>query len=183
MARAGDGKMRTDYGPTSVITDPASGKMMLLDHVKKEVRTLPIPTEPPSPPEPPKFTPPGAPAPPPLPPVAGMTVKDLGKRVVDGHEVEGKQFTLPSKPELPKPPEMPKPRRFQKRRACRSRRLSRKRRSPPVPPLVTEVWTSTEFAGAGVDSDHRGFWEADLPLQEPGGGRAGCFFVQGSGGL
>ena len=40
-ARATDGKTRIDYGPTSVITDPKEGKMMILDHVTKEVRTPP----------------------------------------------------------------------------------------------------------------------------------------------
>jgi hypothetical protein len=149
-ARAADGKTRTDYGATSVITDPKAGKMMLLDHVKKEVRTLPIPDGPPEPPKPPEAALPGAPKPPDPPPVPGMTVKDLGKRLVEGHEVEGKQFTLPpppkapEKPEMPKPPEipklpdlpgMPKPPELAKPEPPK----------PPEVPTVTEVWTSTKL--------------------------------------
>jgi hypothetical protein len=74
-----------------------------------------------------------------------MTVKDLGKRVVDGHEVEGKQFTLPSKPELPKPPEMPKPPAIPKAPGMPEPPAKPEAPKPPVPPLVTEVWTSTEL--------------------------------------
>ena len=135
-ARAADGKVRTDFGATSVITDPKAGKMMILDHVKKEVRTIPIPDGPPAPPKPPEVALPGAPKAPEPPPVPGMTVKDLGKRLVEGHEVEGKQFTLPpppkppEKPELPGMPEMPK-----------------RPEKPELPeaPTVTEVWTSTQL--------------------------------------
>src|SRR5690349_18649322 len=36
MSRAADGKTRIDYGNTSVITDPNTQKMTILDHVAKE---------------------------------------------------------------------------------------------------------------------------------------------------
>jgi hypothetical protein len=113
MSRASDGKMRIDYGGTSVITDPATGKMIVLDHAAKEVRTLPLPKPPdmPKPPELPKL--PGAPAAPqatPL-PLPGMTVKELGKKLVEGHEVEGHEYTLPplKPPGMPQPPKKPEP--------------------------------------------------------------------------
>jgi hypothetical protein len=138
LARASDGRMRIDYGLTSVIMNPAAGKATLLDHVKKEVHTFPIPKGVPAE-EPPSLTPPklpGMPAPPALP---KMSVKDLGKRMVDGHEVEGKLISMvapnPPSPPAPaaiggKPPAMP---------------------TPPQPPksalasLVTEAWTSTKL--------------------------------------
>ena len=146
-ARAADGKMRTDYGATSVITDPKAGKMMLLDHVKKEVRTLPIPEGPPQPPKPPEAAIPGAPKPPDPPPLPGMTVKDLGKRLVEGHEVEGKQFTLPPPPKPPEPPAMPKlPEKPALPGMPKPPEMAKPEApKPPAPPTVTEVWTSTQL--------------------------------------
>jgi hypothetical protein len=144
MARAGDGKMRMDYGDTSVITDPSAGKMMLLDHVKKEVRTVEVPKPPAMPQAPPPPAMPGAPAPPAPPPVPGMTVKDLGKRIVDGHEVEGKQFTMPPPPTAPKPPSLPEV----KAPAVPGMPAVPEPPKPPAPPpmpVVTEVWTSTQL--------------------------------------
>lgn len=144
VARASDGKMRIDYGTTSVITDPASGKAILLDHVKKEARTIPLPQAP-APPAMPQAAIPGMPGsvpqPPSLPP--GTTVKDLGKRLVEGHEVEGKQFTMPplGMPAMPAPPAVPKP------------QIPGMPQAPAVPqppkpgpmPTVTEAWTSTQL--------------------------------------
>ncbi|MDE3164175.1 MAG: hypothetical protein KGN36_00060 [Acidobacteriota bacterium] len=146
IARSGDGKMRIDYGATSVITDPASGKAILLDHLKKEARTIPLPQAPAPPAMPQASMPgmPGAPQPPSLPP--GTTVKDLGKRLVEGHEVEGKQFTMPPPgvPSLPAPPQLPavaKP-------ALPGMPQAPQAPQPPVPaaiPTVTEAWTSTKL--------------------------------------
>jgi len=97
--------MRFDYGNTSVITDPVKGETVLLDHVKQEVRVIP-----PSPGlAPPQMKlpgipgMPGAPTPPTMPP---MSVKDLGTRMVQGVEVQGKQYTLPSLAP-PAPPPLP----------------------------------------------------------------------------
>lgn len=136
MSRSADGKMRIDYGTTSVITNPASGQMLLLDHLKKEVRAIPV-----TPPTPPKLAAPqvqipGMTTPPTLPATPAMAVKDLGTRMIAGHEVQGKQFTAPpltppKPPALPQIPGMPK--------------------APELPPkpdpkaLVTEVWTSTQL--------------------------------------
>jgi hypothetical protein len=146
MSRAADGKTRIDYGNTSVITDPAAQKMTILDHVAKEVRTLPLPPQAgiPKPPEPPKpGMPPGAPKPPTLPTPPPMSVRDLGKRVVDGHEVEGKEFTMPPLAP-PKPPDVRMP------ALPGAPKLPGVQ--PPAPPgapqppapgsMITEVWTS-----------------------------------------
>jgi len=97
MLRSGDGKMRIDFGNTSMITDPAAMKTILLDHIKKEALTVPLPQGP-------QLTPPGLPAFPnsPVPPQA----LSLGKALIDGHEVEGMQYTF-QPPALPKPPAMP----------------------------------------------------------------------------
>ncbi len=42
MWRSGDGKFRFDTPSTSVITDPASQKAIILDHVKKEAMIVPM---------------------------------------------------------------------------------------------------------------------------------------------
>jgi len=149
MSRAADGKMRVDYGSTSVITDPNTQKMTILDHLAKEVRTIPLPPQAgiPKPPEPPKpGMPAGAPKPPTAPAMPPMAVKDLGKRVVEGLEVHGKEFTMPplAPPKLPdvKPPAVPG-----------APQLKPPGLQPPAPPgmpqppapgsMVSEVWTST----------------------------------------
>jgi hypothetical protein len=125
MSRAADGKLRIDYATTSVITDPNSDKLLLLDHIKKEARAIPIPKDAAPQLSPPHLPVPGMPSVPELPKPPDMNVKDLGKRLIEGHEVEGKQFTLPSPPT---PPPLPG--------------------APPLPalkPLIAEVWTSTEL--------------------------------------
>ena len=57
-------------------------------------------------------------------------MKDLGKRLVEGHEVDGKQFTLPPPPKPPEKPELPG--------------MPEKPKLPEAP-TVTEVWTSTQL--------------------------------------
>lgn len=121
ILRSASGQMRIDFGMTSIITDPSSLKSIVLDHVKKEALTVAMPQAP-------QVTPPGLPAFPnsPVPP----QVMELGKAVIDGHEVEGKQFTFqpPALPKPPAPPQMPG--------------------MPPGPPqapampTVATVWTS-----------------------------------------
>src|SRR6267154_5417970 len=46
MFRSADGKMRVDTGNTSVITDPAAQKALVLDHLKKEAHMVPLPKAP-----------------------------------------------------------------------------------------------------------------------------------------
>jgi hypothetical protein len=98
LHRASDGKMRYDHGDHSVITDPSSQKITLLDHVKKQAQVLPMPAQ----------SAPAMPGAGPQPGSSGQAnaptnVKDLGKKMIAGHEVEGKSYTLPS----PKPPVAP----------------------------------------------------------------------------
>ena len=134
LFRSSDGKTRVDYGNTSVITNPAAPHTIVLDHLKKEARLVPLPSAPALP----GFTPPGMPAAPLMPavPPPNVHVRDLGKALIEGHEVQGKQYTfqppplsqppapphLPGTPKLPQMPQMP---------------------APPAPPSVAEVWTST----------------------------------------
>ena len=107
MFRSSTGDMRVDSGTTSVITKPAAKQTILLDHVKQEARVLPMPPKPPAPPPLPQM--PGAPkmpaAPAPPGPPSLINVKDLGKKVINGHEAVGKQYTF----QPPKPPQMPPP--------------------------------------------------------------------------
>jgi hypothetical protein len=157
MARAKDGKMRVDQGDRSIITDPAKRKTIVLDHVKKEAMELPMPEGPPG------MTIPGMPPPP-----AGAApggeppkVEDLGKALIEGHEVEGKRYTFkvpqaPKPPEIPKPPEVPKPPELPKApvagmpkapQAPKPPGLPEKPEVPEMPPIPveTEIWTSTKL--------------------------------------
>ena len=146
MSRAADGKMRVDYGNTSVITDPNTQKMTILDHVAKEVRTIPL-TPQAGIPKPPELPRPGmaagAPKPPTAPAMPPMAVKDLGKRVVEGLEVHGKEFTMP-------PMAPPKPPDVKPSTVPGAPQLKTPGMQPPAPPSapapgprVSEVWTST----------------------------------------
>jgi len=134
LARAADGKMRIDYPNTSVIRDPAAQRMIVLDHIKKEARSLPLPQE--TLPKPPAPQVPGAAAPAlsmaAVPP--GVAVKELGKKMVEGMELEGRQYTMPAVPGMPRQPALP------------GMPGMPGMPKPPVPPaasLVSEVWTST----------------------------------------
>lgn len=141
MSRSADGKVRIDYPTTSVITNPASGQTLLLDHVKKEVQAIPLPAAVPPQLTPPQLKPPGMPGAPTPPAAPAMTVKDLGKRLIGGVEVEGKQYTLPpiappkppAAPQAPIPgvPGMPKP--------------PQAPAAPEPKALVSEVWMSTKL--------------------------------------
>lgn len=131
MLRSADGKMRIDFGNTSMITDPAAQKAIVLDHLKKEALTVPMPQGP-------QVTPPGLPAFPnsPVPP----QVVELGKALIDGHEVEGKQYTF-QPPNLPKPPSLP-----QMPALPKAPGMPGPPQAPQAPPMptVAEVWTSVK---------------------------------------
>jgi hypothetical protein len=119
FCRATGGQTRVDSGNTSVISDPAAGHTILLDHVKKTATISQAPPQVPKlpgmPPMP-QFAAPGLPTAPQTP---GVQVQDLGKSVIQGHEVEGKRFLIPPPP--PPAPGMPQ---------------------PPKGPTVAEVWHS-----------------------------------------
>ena len=88
--RAADGKLRVDYGKISIITDPATGERILLDHLAREARILidelPIPSEPPLPTIPRLPVAPGLPTAP--------NVVALGKDFIEGLEVEGTRYVF-----------------------------------------------------------------------------------------
>lgn len=143
MWRSADGKFRLDTPSTSVITDPASQQTILLDHVKKEATIVPVSSA---------ASGTALPGGPQLSAVQGQApqvhVEDLGKSMIEGHEVEGKRFTLPpftppAKPampaaSIPKPPQASIP---------GAPGLPAVPKIPTLPhvPSVTEVWTSVKL--------------------------------------
>jgi len=124
-----------DSGNRSVISDPAAGKMTVLDHAKKTAVIHPAPSQQPTAPgmpHIPQFAAPALAGAGPQPPA--MKVEDLGKKFLHGHEVEGKRCVMPAPnhpqfhaPGAPKRPHRPG--------------------VPPLPaasppPTTTEVWHS-----------------------------------------
>jgi hypothetical protein len=98
MWRSSSGSMRLDTPTTSIISNPAAQKTILLDHLKKEAMVIPTPPAAATPPSPGAPKMPGAPASPPP-----LHVADLGKSMIEGHEVEGKRFTF-TPPQAPAAP-------------------------------------------------------------------------------
>jgi len=146
MARSASGQTRIDYGTaSSVITNPASGKTILLDHVKQEVRVIPTPPTI----APPQFAPPGMPGMPaaPVPPATPATsVKDLGTKVIQGVEARGTQYTLPplAAPTPPAAPQMPAKPAIPGAPAPPG--LPGAPKPPALPqPMVAESWVSTKL--------------------------------------
>jgi hypothetical protein len=106
FARAADGKTRVDSGNTSVISNPITAQTILLDHAKKTATIQPGPFPAPpaaAPPPMPHLAPPAMPKLPALPNAPTVKVEDLGKTLLDGHEVEGKRFVMPP-PTVPAAP-------------------------------------------------------------------------------
>ena len=100
MWRSSDGKTRIDTAQTSVISDPVSQHTIVLDHVKKEASVIPM--APPGAAAPPSSAAPGAASAAQL--LHPCKLQDLGKSMIEGHEVEGKRYTLPVTPPPAKPP-------------------------------------------------------------------------------
>jgi hypothetical protein len=159
MWRSSDGKTRIDLPQTSVISDPASQHTIVLDHLKKEASIIPM-TPPGAPPLP------GAPGTPAAPTPPSVHVQDLGKSMIDGHEVEGKRFTMPTPPTPPKLPTPAMPAMpAAKMPALKMAALKMPGvkmpgvkmpgapeapkppapPAPPKPPSVTEMWTSVKL--------------------------------------
>ncbi len=105
MWRSSDGKMRFDTPNASIISDPGAQRTILLDHLKKEASIFPMPAAPAGAPSAAMPQAPSANIPKP----PAMQVEDLGKSMIEGHEVEGKRFTLPvmAPPAKPSMPSMP----------------------------------------------------------------------------
>src|ERR1700760_4747433 len=103
LLKSASGQMRMDFPNMSVITNPAMQHVMVLDHLKQEVKIVPMQMPNPNAPHPP-----GLPHMPGMPHPPAMQVQDLGKSVIGGMPVEGKQYTMqmPTLPGLPKPPSL-----------------------------------------------------------------------------
>ena len=149
LVRSGDGKMRVDSGNISVITDPAAQRTIMLDHLNKQATSFPMqpPQQPGMPPIPgmPPLTPPGLPSNVPKAPPAN--VQELGKRVIEGEEAEGRRITFqpPSPPNMPGKPNMPNlpgmPAMPQRPGMPGAPQLPQAQ----LPPTVTETWTNTQL--------------------------------------
>jgi hypothetical protein len=149
MWRSSDGKFRLDTPSTSVINDPKSQQTILLDHLKKEAMVIPMPAA---------SSGNSAPAAPQMAAAQGQAlsakVEDLGKSMIEGHEVEGKRFTLPpfappAKPEMPKM-KIPGAPQAAMPGAVKAPTTPGTPAPPQVPkmpsiPSVTEVWTSVKL--------------------------------------
>lgn len=137
--RSSDGKTRIDTPQTSVISDPIQKHTIVLDHAKKEARVIPM-------------TPPGtAPAAPgttagAAPPVSAppVHVEDLGKSMIEGHEVEGKRYTLPTIP-APATPTTAGSKIPVAPNAPTAPGAGTPPAAPKLAPNVTEMWTSVKL--------------------------------------
>jgi len=147
MWRSSDGKFRLDTPSTSVINDPESQQTILLDHLKKEATIIPMPG-----------ASSGGPSPvsPQIPAAQGQAppvkVEDLGKSMIEGHEVEGKRFTLPPftpppKPDMPqvKMPGVPQAAMPGAPKAPSGAPSPPQSPKLPTIPSVTEVWSSVKL--------------------------------------
>jgi len=149
MWRSSDGKFRLDTPASSVINDPKSQQTIVLDHLKKEATILPMPTA---------SSGNSTPTAPQVPAAQGQApsvkVEDLGKAMIEGHEVEGKRFTLPPFTPPPKPSiaqlKMPGVPQAAMPGAPKAPSASGPPSSPQAPkmpsiPSVTEVWSSVKL--------------------------------------
>jgi len=93
-----------------------------------------------------------------MPKLPALQMQDLGKSVIEGHEVEGKRYTFspppapqaPQAPQAPKAPQMPQmPKLPQLPKGVKLPPLPKMPKPPQLPkppqPTVTEVWTSVKL--------------------------------------
>jgi hypothetical protein len=141
MWRSASGAMRLDTPTTSVISNPASQKTILLDHIKKEAMIIPMPQAGAAPTSPGTSKTPGTSGTPP-----SLQVQDLGKSTIEGHEVEGQRFTLapPQMPQAPPKPQTPQT-AMPKIPGLPASAAPPKLPTKPPMPTVTEVWTSVKL--------------------------------------
>jgi hypothetical protein len=88
--QAADGRLRVDFGAISIITNPATGERILLDHLAQVARMLPAAPALPHVPGLPVV--PGLPGAPALPGVPAVVA--LGMDIVNGLEVEGMRYVF-----------------------------------------------------------------------------------------
>lgn len=81
-----------NFGDISIINNPAAGLRIVLDHVLKQARTMPMPAGGGGMPGMPGFQMPGLPGGPAAAP--GMNVVQLGKAFMQGQQVEGQRHTF-----------------------------------------------------------------------------------------
>jgi hypothetical protein len=140
--------MRIDTPSASIISSPADQKTILLDHLKKVAMVIPMPpTSGATPSGSAKMPAAPAPAPP-------MQIQDLGKSLIEGHEVEGKRYVLPAAqkpqaPPMPKMPPLPQMPKVPQMSQPSQPQTSQLPKAPPLPkapqPTVAEVWTSVKL--------------------------------------
>ena len=97
LLRSAEGRLRLNFGNTSIITDPIAGVRMYLDHLAQTVRIMPLtPPTPPGMPGMPQAAIPGFGMPGlaglAIPAMPGTNVQNLGKSIMDGLEVMGKRY-------------------------------------------------------------------------------------------
>ena len=160
MWRSGNGNMRVDTPQMSVINLPANQHTILLDHLKKEATVIPMMPAMGS-----QGSAGGGAAQGVAPHASPLKVEDLGKSMIEGHEVEGKRYTLPpppafQKPKMPELPQMSKlpnmpqaPKMPEAKLPQAKMPEAAKPPQPPKPPeipkppqpTVTEIWTSVKL--------------------------------------
>jgi len=145
LVTASDGKMRLDLPNTSVITDPKAQQAIILDHLKKTATVLPMQ---PSLPQMPGMQMPGMQMPsmkPPTPP--SVSVQDLGKSLIEGHEVDGKRYMIqpPTPPQVPTPPQLPGAPQMPGAPQLPGMPKPPQMPTPPQVPTVADVWSSTKL--------------------------------------
>jgi hypothetical protein len=140
MWRSSNGNLRIDTPHTSIISMPSAQQTIMLDHLKKEATVVPTPpATAASSAEGPKM--PAGIAPP-----APPRVQDLGKSMIEGHEVEGKRYTLPPPPMPPAPPPPKLPQMPGMQKLPQSGTPAKPPQPPKLPqPTVTELWTSVKL--------------------------------------
>jgi hypothetical protein len=144
----------------SIINVPANQHTILLDHLKKEATVIPMVPGMGSP-----ASGGGAGAQSGAAQAPPLKVEDLGKSTIEGHEVEGKRYTLPAppafqKPKMPKMPQVPKPPGAPQAPKIADAKMPQAKMpeapKPPQPakppempkppqPTVTEIWTSVKL--------------------------------------
>lgn len=164
LFRSSDGKTCIDQGNQSVISNPQAGQTIRLDHLKQEAQIFPMT---PAPAIAMPAVPSGGGIPSLKPPPAPLSVKDLGKRFIAGHEALGKSYTYPAlkppgvpsmpqapsapqAPVMPKAPSMPPALDMPKAPAMPHVPDMPKAPSMPAPPGIpqphtVEVWTSPKL--------------------------------------
>jgi hypothetical protein len=141
LSRDGNGNTRLDSGNTSVISNPSARHTILLDHVEKTATIPPAPSAMPALPGIPPIPPLGVPG---LAPT--VHVQDLGKGVIQGHEVQGKRYLIqpPAMPNIPAAPQPPTVQAPGMPKAPGAPGIPPAPNAPPAP-TTADVWTSTKM--------------------------------------